>query len=74
MKVEMVRPRAIKVGATIKVRPECFNLTGLPESARGELRVDEYGSNWNGRYTLEVSNREGDCFNVMESEVIEIRP
>lgn len=70
----MFRARAIKVGAVIEVRPECFDLTGLPESARRELFVQEYGANWNGRYTLEVTNRAGDCFNVMESEVIEIRP
>lgn len=70
----MAKARAIKIGAVIKVRPECFNLAGLPESARGELRVDEYGQNWNGRFTLEVVNNDGERFNVMESEAIEIRP
>jgi len=70
----MPKVRAIKIGATIKVRPECFELTGLPDSARGELRVREYGDIWNGRYTLEVTNDDGESFNVMESEAIELRP
>lgn len=65
----MNKVRSIKIGAIVKVMPSCFELAGLPESARGQLRVAEYGENWHGRYTLEVVNGEGERFNVMESEL-----
>lgn len=62
--------RSIKIGARVIVDPRCFHLPGLPEEARGELRVDEYGAGWNGRYTVEAVNPEGDRFELIESELI----
>lgn len=67
------RCRSIKIGATVRIGGNSFPLTGLPDSAQGELIVDEYGENWMGRYTLECVNSDGDRFNVMESELIVIR-
>ena len=70
----MNKARSFKIGDVVQIRPEAFPLTGLPENAAGELRVDEYGEHWHGRYTLEVvAIPSGETYNVMESEVIFIR-
>ena len=66
--------RTFKIGDVVRIHPTSFPLTGLPESAAGELRVDEYGERWHGRYSLEVTAiPSGDTFNVLESEVYFIR-
>lgn len=70
----MNKARSYKIGDVVQIHAASFPLTGLPESAAGELRVDEYGEPWHGRYTLEVvAIPSGDTFNVLESEVRFIR-
>lgn len=65
--------RTFKIGDVVQVIPECFELTGLPIEAVGELTVDEYAGTIHGRFVLDVKDEEGTIHKVLESELRFIR-
>lgn len=70
----MFKARSFKIGGTVQIKPEQFESTGLPDSARGPLKVWEYGPNHGSEFTYELSNDQEDLFLVHEHVLFEIAP
>lgn len=70
----MFKARSFKIGGTVQIKPEQFESTGLPDSARGPLKVWEYAPNHGSEFQYMLANAQEDLFIVQEHVLFEIAP
>lgn len=68
----MFKAPAFKVGNIVRIDPAQFDSTGLPDSARGTLKVFDYDEPWHSQFQYEVTNDKGEHFTVQEYVLVKV--